>query len=191
MHPAKRTRKSPEKLEAHPPDSKHVGNQWESQPDQCGNTKCAVFKCSKKFKVDSVTNPCSGDIVKRMKGSSVKSKAVIDDNIASVDTANSHKHEDRVKCEACGKALAADETLNEHVVSVHLTIEGLCNICGEDSEDFIEHFKVHLKSCNHEVELDTLDTIKKENIDVDDNQNFKNYHESDLVVKDENEEEDS
>ena len=107
---------------------------------------------------------------------------MVDDNIASVDTANSHKHEDRVKCEACGKALAADETLDEHVVSVHLTIEGLCNICGEDSEDFVDHFKVHFKSCNDDVELTTLDTIKKENLDID-NQNL-----SDLVVKEECEE---
>ena len=72
-----------------------------------------------------------------------------------------HKHEDRVKCEACGKALAADETLDEHVVSVHLTIEGLCNICGEDSEDFVDHFKIHLKCCKDDDDLATLDSIKK------------------------------
>eukprot|EP00092_Neocalanus_flemingeri_P036489 GFUD01039731.1.p1 GENE.GFUD01039731.1~~GFUD01039731.1.p1 ORF type:complete len:255 (-),score=62.35 GFUD01039731.1:236-1000(-) len=48
------------------------------------------------------------------------------------------------KCEACGTHLAFGETLMEHVVSVHLTIEGLCDICGEDSWDFIEHFKIHL-----------------------------------------------
>jgi hypothetical protein len=75
------------------------------------------------------------------------------------------------KCEACGKALAKDETLDEHVVSVHLTIEGLCNICGEDSEDFVDHFKVHLKSYKDDIELAPLDFIKKEISDVNDNQN--------------------
>ena len=43
-------------------------------------------------------------------------------------------------CDACGAGLALDETLTEHLVSIHLTREGLCDICGEDSEDFVEHF---------------------------------------------------
>ena len=41
--------------------------------------------------------------------------------------------------------MACGETLPEHLVSVHLTTEGLCNICREDSLDFFEHFKIHLK----------------------------------------------
>ena len=117
------------------------GNQRESQVDLwCGIPKCAVFKWN-----------------------------VFNDKIASVNTANSHNHEERVKCEACGKPLAAYETLDEHVVSVHFTTEGLCTICGADSDDLIEHFKVHLKICNNVTELTTLDTIKKDDLDVDDN----------------------
>ena len=51
------------------------------------------------------------------------------------------------KCEVCHLTLAPDETWSEHVVSVHLTLEGLCNICGEDSFDFVNHFNVHLLNC--------------------------------------------
>ena len=43
--------------------------------------------------------------------------------------------------------MASDETLPEHLVSIHMTTEGLCNICCKDSEDFFEHFKIHLKKC--------------------------------------------
>lgn len=71
-----------------------------------------------------------------VKGSSVNSKAVNNDNISSyLCIMPIHKCE-QVECEACGKALAQTR-LDEHVVSVHLTIEGLCNICGEDMEDFV------------------------------------------------------
>ena len=41
--------------------------------------------------------------------------------------------------------MASGETLPEHLVSIHMTTEGLCNICREDSLDFFEHFKIHLK----------------------------------------------
>ena len=55
-------------------------------------------------------------------------------------------------CDACGAGLAPDETLTEHLVSIHLTREGLCDICGEDPEDFVEHFfTAHLgKELNNE-----------------------------------------
>ena len=75
-------------------------------------------------------------------------------------------------------------------MSVHLTIEGLCNICGEDSEDFVDHFKIHLKCCKDDDDLATLDSIKKKKrLDVDDNKNFNKCIGIDLVVKEEHEEE--
>ena len=120
------------------------------------------------------SDSCSG-LKKPIEESPVKLNAVLDQNIAFVDTVDTQKFE--TKCEACGKALAKDETLDEHVVSVHLTIEGLCNICGEDSEDFVDHFKVHLKSYKDDIELAPLESIKKEIPDVNDNQNSKAVYE--------------
>jgi hypothetical protein len=190
MHPAKRTRTAPERLEA---GSKHqlISVRKQKSSDK---KKQREYKRNLKLKKEDDKEGNDGKQLDQCCGipkGAVFKWSVFNDKIASVDTAYSHKQEQRVKCEACGKALASDETLDEHVVSVHLTSEGLCNICGGDSEDFIEHFKVHLKSCNKVIELATLDTIKKENLYGDDNQNFNNYTESDLVVKDENEEEDS
>ena len=75
-------------------------------------------------------------------------------------------------CEACGADLASDETLMEHVVSNHLTIEGLCDICGEDSEDFVDHFKIHLVSCQNKMKIPRV-MVKQEFLDKpDDNQNY-------------------
>ena len=50
-----------------------------------------------------------------------------------------------LKCDACGVVLSRDETVNEHIVNTHMSSEGLCGICGEDSFDLIDHFKVHLQ----------------------------------------------
>ena len=81
---------------------------------------------------------------------------------------------DNDKCEACGAVLAADETLLEHVVSIHLTMEGLCDICGEDSKDFVDHFKIHLKGCKNPADLPMV-LVKTEFIDKpDDNHNLIN-----------------
>ena len=33
------------------------------------------------------------------------------------------------KCDACGYSLVTGETLDEHIVSLHITMEGLCDIC--------------------------------------------------------------
>ena len=43
------------------------------------------------------------------------------------------------KCEVCGTELALDETQMEHIVSIHLTVEGLCEIFGEDIDIEEEH----------------------------------------------------
>jgi len=54
---------------------------------------------------------------------------------------------DVIICEACSECLEVEETMEEHLMSRHLTIEGLCDVCGEDSVDFLsqEHVDVHLK----------------------------------------------
>jgi len=48
-------------------------------------------------------------------------------------------------CEVCDSAFATSQAFGEHVLSIHLTVEGLCDICGESSDDFVEHFKLHLR----------------------------------------------
>ena len=79
------------------------------------------------------------------------------------------------RCEACGLMLAVNETFHEHVVSRHLTLEGLCDICGEDSADFIEHFQTHLKIQDQVLDpppLDILENdVKEEPRPLDENQN--------------------
>jgi len=57
---------------------------------------------------------------------------------------SSSETKDPPMCKPCGYNLETDETLDEHIVSVHLTVEGLCDICGENSEDFLEHFQIHI-----------------------------------------------
>jgi len=51
-------------------------------------------------------------------------------------------------CKACGCGLDDGESLEEHLVSRHLTIEGQCDVCGEESDDFIDHFSIHLGDGN-------------------------------------------
>eukprot|EP00092_Neocalanus_flemingeri_P021622 GFUD01023452.1.p1 GENE.GFUD01023452.1~~GFUD01023452.1.p1 ORF type:complete len:674 (-),score=165.11 GFUD01023452.1:81-2102(-) len=90
----------------------------------------------------------------------------------------------KVRCEACGRNLAADETLKEHVVCVHMTIEGLCDICGEDSRDFLEHFKIHL--CYQSGLIVPPNTVKLGCLDiVDVNQNHTDCMEKVNSVKEE------
>jgi len=59
-------------------------------------------------------------------------------------SSSSFETQDPPTCRPCGYILEPDETLDEHIVSVHLTAEGLCSICGRDSEDFLDHFKSHV-----------------------------------------------
>jgi len=55
-------------------------------------------------------------------------------------------HADDVSwCEVCDLASASSQAFGEHVLSIHLTVEGLCDICGGSSDDFVEHFKLHLR----------------------------------------------
>jgi transposase-like protein len=49
------------------------------------------------------------------------------------------------ECSVCDIKLEREVTLDEHVLAVHVTIEGRCDICGESSEVFIDQFKTHLK----------------------------------------------
>ena len=49
-----------------------------------------------------------------------------------------------VRCKVCDRGLDVGESLMEHLVSRHLTIEGQCDVCGEDFGDFIDHFRIHL-----------------------------------------------
>ena len=65
-------------------------------------------------------------------------------------------------CKACGATLAPDETLPEHIVSIHLTTAGVCDICGEDAEDICEHFKTHLEKSDEEVASQPMVTVKEE-----------------------------
>ena len=79
--------------------------------------------------------------------------------IHSLETGVDSGKEFRTKiCEVCGLNLEVDETIDEHLVSRHLTLEGLCDICGEDSDDFIKHFDIHL--------------VKEEPVEVDENLNL-------------------
>ena len=73
---------------------------------------------------------------------------------------------DAEKCKACGHALDADESFAEHIVSVHLTVESSCNVCGEYSDDFIEHFKIHMEIRGGESESEPLVSIKRELFDT-------------------------
>ena len=76
------------------------------------------------------------------------------------------------KCKACDYYLATDETLNEHLVSAHLTVECLCNICGGESEDFFDHFKIHLENYQEKVVSPPMVTVKAELLEKADwNQN--------------------
>ena len=76
------------------------------------------------------------------------------------------------RCELCGAVLASNETLPEHWVAIHLTIEGVCDICLEDSEDFEEHIKTHLGISDEKVASPPMVTVKAElleNSDLNDN----------------------
>ena len=76
------------------------------------------------------------------------------------------------KCKACDYVLATDETLNEHLVSAHLTVECLCNICGGESEDFFDHFKIHLENYQEKVVSPPMVIVKAELVEKADwNQN--------------------
>eukprot|EP00092_Neocalanus_flemingeri_P026642 GFUD01028877.1.p1 GENE.GFUD01028877.1~~GFUD01028877.1.p1 ORF type:complete len:323 (+),score=78.62 GFUD01028877.1:100-1068(+) len=57
------------------------------------------------------------------------------------------KNSTDVKCEDCEAVLAAEETLSEHIISVHLTMGGLCDICGKDFFDAVGNFDMHLLNC--------------------------------------------
>ena len=59
-------------------------------------------------------------------------------------------------CKPCGYTLEPDETLDEHIVSVHLSADGSCGICGENSEDFIEHFQSHVEKIEDRWEDDPI-----------------------------------
>jgi len=67
---------------------------------------------------------------------------------------NEHDHELSIddskadRCKACGCCLDVGESLEEHLVSRHLTIEGQCDVCGDESVDFINHFRIHLCDSN-------------------------------------------
>jgi len=94
------------------------------------------------------------------------------------------------RCEACGAVLASDETLPEHLVSIHLTIEGLCDICGEDSEDFLEHFKIHQGKSNDYVAPSPMVTVKSELLEnTDFNQSYLDMNMNENTVKGETKEE--
>ena len=87
-------------------------------------------------------------------------------------------------CEACGTELASVETLPEHLVAIHLSIQGLCNICGEHSEDFLSHFKCHLKKSSEKVDSNPMVMIKAELLENSDfNQTYFDLNEN--IVKEE------
>ena len=95
---------------------------------------------------------------------------VVAQPLPPVESFSSTEDVAREKCKACGAALAADETLLEHVVSRHLTMEGLCDICGENQPDFVAHFKVHLNQASLPmviVKTEILDELDKYNNNTD------------------------
>jgi len=73
-----------------------------------------------------------------------KSKVFSPDTQGGSRCSSSLETKDAPMCKPCGYILEPDETLDEHIVSVHLIAEGLCDICGENSEDFLEHFQIHI-----------------------------------------------
>ena len=64
------------------------------------------------------------------------------------------------KCKTCNKSLETDESMMEHIVSRHLDNVGNCEVCGEETDDVVEHFADHLEKKVNEVENDE-DNISK------------------------------
>ena len=73
------------------------------------------------------------------------------------------KPESEDKCEVCCTIFSKDETFAEHVVSSHLTIEGLCDICGQDTDHFVDHFVTH----QYQAVAAPLDNDKEESREVE------------------------
>jgi hypothetical protein len=77
-----------------------------------------------------------------------------------------------LKTEAYGKASATEKTPAED------SSEGLCDVCGKESEDFVHHFKMHLTNFKDPVDPPPMVIIKEECL-----YESQNYTSSDLVVK--------
>jgi len=115
----------------------------------------------------------------------------VKDSCLAVENNKIIDHKDAEKCKACGYVLETDESFAEHIVSVHLTIESSCNVCGEYSEDMIEHFKKHTEEYESEpepmvsIKTELLSSIKTE---VDDTRGcIKKFIVEDVPIKHEEE----
>ena len=92
------------------------------------------------YEVEDVNSQQSGT----SRFTSSKSEVFSPDTQGGSRCSSSLETKDPPMCKPCGYNLEPDETLDEHIVSVHLTAEGLCDICGENSKDFLEHFQIHI-----------------------------------------------
>jgi len=70
----------------------------------------------------------------------------IDGREMTVGASADHSHKCNF-CNVCNLALTEGQTEADHILNKHVTYaEGLCDICGtEAKEDFVEHFRTHLK----------------------------------------------
>ena len=48
------------------------------------------------------------------------------------------------KCDVCDIPLEDDESMDEHIAVYHITVEGCCNVCGNNTEDVVNHFYDHM-----------------------------------------------
>jgi len=106
-----------------------------------------------------------------MEAKDAERKVLVEDLVNQI--ISSRKVDLASNCNACGLDLAIDETLFEHQVSKHLTVEGTCDICGEDSEDFIEHFKIHTNRRQFNLPIFNKLENDEEAMSVDENKNSK------------------
>jgi len=70
----------------------------------------------------------------------------IEGSVKTEGASAAHSHKCNV-CNVCNITLTEGQTEADHILSKHVTnAEGLCDVCGtEAKEDFVEHFRSHLK----------------------------------------------
>merc|ERR1712048_902351 len=108
------------------------------------------------------------NLVKRRNGKVVGRKLhEVETEGAKIETNDYGKRNDVEKCKTCNKQLSRDESMLEHIMANHLDNVGACEVCGEDTEDVVEHSAAHLEKNDEEDEGGTENdqkTVIKEDI---------------------------